>query len=99
MNGCFFFALLLTVAMSLLGSGHGRPGHLAEARGVTRTVALAQSNRVAALAPAEMETGGTMAYVTKLIDGRLLTVYGDRRPVEKWNDVSILQRVFGRLST
>jgi len=52
-----------------------------------------------AFRPVPLQDGGTLGHVTQLADGSLLSVYGITRPMQKWNDLSIPTRVFGRFST
>lgn len=49
--------------------------------------------------PVAVEVTGSIGYIIRLADGRLFTVYGQCRPENKWDDVSIPQPVFGRFST
>ena len=49
--------------------------------------------------PQAVDIGGSLGYVARLADGRLIAVHGECRPREKWDDASIAQPVFGRFST
>jgi len=48
--------------------------------------------------PQAVDIGGSLGYVARLADGRLIAVHGECRPREKWDDASIAQPVFGRFS-
>ncbi len=53
----------------------------------------------AAAPPQPIEVEGEIGPVARLADGRIASIYGVGRPVDKWDDASIPQQVFGRFSS
>lgn len=52
-----------------------------------------------ALPPQFVDTKGRVGPITRLTDGRLFAVYGEGRPEDKWDDLSIAQNIYGRWSS
>src|SRR5262245_41629065 len=62
-------------------------------------ILLTTSFAVAASPPQAVEVQGSLGYVARLADGRLIAVHGECRPRQKWDDASIAQPIFGRFSS
>ncbi len=62
------------------------------------TPSLASTDQAPSVPPKHLDIEGRMGPLTRLADGRLLSVYGEGRPEQKWDYLSIPQRVFGRYS-